>query len=94
LRDSIDRHTGSLFKAVILSSILSVAAELGTDDEDALAEAIRTGGQDTINQAGQRVVTRALSRKPTLRIRPGWRLGIIVNRDLVLLPYNLSNGGR
>jgi len=94
LRDSIDRHTGSLFKAAILSSILSVAAELGTDDEDALAEAIRTGGQDTINQAGQRVVTRALSRKPTLRIRPGWRLGIIVNRDLVLLPYSLSDGGR
>jgi len=41
LRDKIDRHTGSLFKAAILSSILSVAAELGTDDEDAIAEAIR-----------------------------------------------------
>jgi type IV secretion system protein VirB10 len=93
LRDKVDRHTGSLFKAAILSSILSVAAELGTDDEDALAEAIRTGGQDTINQAGQRVVTRAISRKPTLRVRPGWRLGIIVNRDLVLAPYNLPNGG-
>ena len=91
LRDKIDRHTGSLFKAAILSSILSVASELGTDNEDALAEAIRTGGQDTINQAGQRVVTRALSRKPTLRVRPGWRLGIVVNRDLVLSPYN-SNG--
>ena len=91
LRDKIDRHTGSLFKAAILSSILSVAAELGTDDEDAIAEAIRTGGQDTINQAGQRVVTRALSRKPTLHVRPGWRLGIVVNRDLVLSPYN-SNG--
>ena len=89
----MDRHTGSLFKAAILSSILSVAAELGTDDEDALAEAIRTGGQDTINQAGQRVVTRAISRKPTLRVRPGWRLGIIVNRDLVLAPYKLPNGG-
>ena len=91
LRDKVDRHTGSLFKAAILSSILSVAAELGTDDEDALAEAISTGGQNTINQAGQRVVTRAISRKPTLRVRPGWRLGIIVNRDLILSPYN-SNG--
>jgi len=93
LRDKVNRHTGSLFKAAILSSILSVAAELGTDDENALAEAIRSGGQDTINQAGQRVVTRALSRKPTLRVKPGWRLGIIVNRDLILSPYNLLNGG-
>ena len=94
LRDKVDRHTGSLFKAAILSSILSVASELATDDEEALAEAIRTGGQDTINQAGQRVVTRALSRKTTLSVRPGWRLGVIVNRDLVLSPYNLPKGGR
>ena len=94
LRDKVDRHTGSLFKAALLSSILSVASELATDDEDALTEAIGAGGQDTINQAGQRVVTRALSRKPTLRVRPGWRLGIIVNRDLVLSPYNPPNGGR
>jgi len=47
-----------------------------------------------INQTGQRVVTRAISRKPTLKVRPGWRLGVIVNRDLVLSPYNFSNGGR
>ena len=94
LRDKVDRHTGSLFKAAILSSILSIAAELGTDEEDELAEAIRSGGQRTINQTGQRVVTRAISRKPTLKVRPGWRLGVIVNRDLVLSPYNLPNGGR
>ena len=92
LRDKVDRHTGSLFKAAILSSILSVASELSTDEEDEFADAIRTGGQDTVNQAGQQVVSRALSRKPTLRVRPGWRLGIIVNRDLILSPYNLSNG--
>jgi len=94
LRDNVDRHTGSLFKAAILSSVLSIAAELGTDEEDELAEAIRSGGQRTINQTGQRVVTRAISRKPTLKVRPGWKLGVIVNRDLVLSPYNLPNGGR
>lgn len=94
LRDQVDRHTGSLFKAVLLSSVLSVAAELGTDDKDILTEAIRDGGQRTINQAGQSVVTRALSRKPTLRIRPGWRLGVMVNNDLILEPYNQFNGDR
>ena len=78
LRDNVDRHTGSLFKAAILSSVLSIAAELGTDEEDELAEAIRSGGQSTINQTGQRVVTRAISRKPTLKVRPGWRFGAIV----------------
>ena len=94
LRDKVDRHTGSLFKAAILSSVLSIGAELGTDGEDLIAEAIRNSGQDTFNRAGQSVVTRALSRKPTLRVRPGWRLGVIVNRDLVLSPYMPIKGGQ
>jgi type IV secretion system protein VirB10 len=87
LRDKVDRHTGSLFGAALLSTVLSIGSELGSDDEARLTEAIRDGGQSTINQAGQKVVTRALSRKPTLRVRPGWRLRVIVNRDLILTPY-------
>ena len=83
-----DRHGRSLFGAAILSSVLSVAAELGSDEEDRIADAIRDGGQRTVVQVGQRVVQRALSRKPTLTVRPGWRLGVIVNRDLVLAPYD------
>ena len=88
LRDRVDRHRGSLFGVAILSSVLSVASELGSDEDDRITEALRNGGQSTINQAGQKAVTQALSRKPTLRVRPGWRLGVIVNRDLVLSPYN------
>ena len=88
LRDRVDRHRGSLFGAAILSSVLSVASELGSDEDDRITEALRGGGQSTINQAGQKAVTQTLSRKPTLRVRPGWRLGVIVNRDLVLSPYN------
>ncbi|MGB6229813.1 MAG: TrbI/VirB10 family protein, partial [Litorimonas sp.] len=91
LRDRVDRHRGDLFGAAILSSILSIASEIGSDEEDRIVEALRDGGQDTINHAGQRVVTRALQRQPTLRVRPGWRLRVIVNRDLVLSPY--AQGG-
>ena len=87
LRDKVDRHRGSLLGAALLSSILGVASELGSDDDDRIIEAIRSGGQDTINQAGQSAVNQALSRKPTLRVRPGWRLRVIVNQDLVLQPY-------
>ena len=88
LRDRVDRHRGSLFSAAILSSVLSVASELGSDEDDRITEAFRDGGQSTINQAGQKALTQAISRKPTIRVRPGWRLGVIVNRDLVLSPYN------
>jgi len=49
LRDRIDRHSRSLFGAALLSSVLSVASELGSDEENEIAEAIRDGGQSTIN---------------------------------------------
>jgi type IV secretion system protein VirB10 len=43
------------------------------DDEDRLLRAIRNGGQDTINDAGQQIVRRQLNVAPTLTIRPASR---------------------
>ena len=45
-------------------------------------------GQATVlNQTGQKVVQRNLNIQPTLTIRPGFPVRVIVNRDLVLEPY-------
>lgn len=88
VKDKVDYHTWKLFQAAILSSVLSVASEIGRDsDDDQIIEALRDGGQRTINQAGQQVVTKQLAVQPTITIRPGWRLRVIVNKDLVLQPY-------
>jgi type IV secretory pathway VirB10-like protein len=39
------------------------------------------------NQAGQSIVSRDLGVQPTLTVRPGFPLDVMVNRDIVLLPY-------
>ena len=57
------------------------------DDDDRLIQAIRNGAQDTINDAGQQIVQRQLQVAPTLTIRPGFPVRVIVTRDLVLEPY-------
>lgn len=90
LKDRVDHHGFRLFKAAILSSVLSVASEIGRDRDDDILNALRDGGQQTINQAGQQIVTKQLQVQPTLKIRPGWRLRIIVNKDIVLQPYGGS----
>lgn len=88
LEDTVDYHTWRLFKAAALSSVLSIGSELGRDTSDSdILNALRDGGQRTINQAGQQIVTKQLSVQPTITIRPGWRLRVIVNKDLVLQPY-------
>lgn len=87
LEDGIDYHWGDLLRAAGLSTLLAVGAELAASDEDRLVAAIRDGAQDTINQAGQQIVQRQLQVAPTLTIRPGFPVRVIVARDLVLEPY-------
>ena len=43
--------------------------------------------QDSVNQIGQEVTRRNLNIQPTLTARPGLPMRVIVNRDLVLRPY-------
>ncbi len=87
LEDGVDYHWRDLAKAAALSTLLGVGAELTTDDNDRLVNAIRNGAQDTINDAGQQIIRRQLSIQPTLTIRPGLPLRVIVTRDLVLEHY-------
>jgi type IV secretion system protein VirB10 len=88
LEDEVDNHWGTLFKAAILSTILSVGSEVGTSGtEDDLLQAIRRGGSESFNQIGQRIVGRALNVQPTITIRPGFPVRVLVTHDLVLEPY-------
>ncbi|SFO78527.1 TrbI/VirB10 family protein, partial [Paracoccus pantotrophus] len=91
LEDGVDYHWGDLMKAAGLSTILAIGTELAAgDEEDRLVRAIRDGGQDTVDQAGQQIVQRQLQVAPTLTIRPGFPVRILVGRDLVFE----SIGGR
>ena len=88
LEDQVDNHWGSLFKAALLSTILSVGSEAGSsNDENSLVDAIRRGASDSISQTGRQVVGRSLQVQPTITIRPGFPVRVIVTRDLVLEPY-------
>jgi type IV secretion system protein TrbI len=88
LEDEVDNHWGTLFKAAILSTLLSIGSEVGTSGtEDELLRAIRRGGADSVNQIGQRIVGRSLNVQPTITIRPGFPIRVLVTHDLVLEPY-------
>jgi type IV secretion system protein VirB10 len=89
LEDEVDLHTWSLVKGVMLATVLSVGDELTFgNQESALLRALERSGQESLNRTGDLLVQRELSVPPTLTIRPGWPLRIIVNKDLVLEPYN------
>ncbi|ADM09249.1 possible trbI, a component on a type IV secretion system [Parvularcula bermudensis HTCC2503] len=87
LEDGVNNHWGKLFMAAGLATVLNIGAEFGADDDDEIARAIREGTQDTIGRAGDEIVRRQLSISPTLTIRPGFPVRVMVTHDLVLEPY-------
>jgi type IV secretory pathway VirB10-like protein len=89
LQDGVNHHWGAVAGAAALSTLLGVGVQLGASTTDnSIVSALRFGAASSLNQAGQQIVGRALTIPPTLTIRPGSPVQILVNRDLVLEPYS------
>ncbi|EKF42311.1 conjugation TrbI-like protein [Nitratireductor indicus C115] len=88
LEDGVDYHWGQLFKAAALSTLLGVGTQIGGNSQESqIAQAIRESAQGTAANVGQQIVGRQLNIQPTLTIRPGFPVRVIVNRDLMMQPY-------
>ena len=84
LKDGTNYHWGGVLKAALVSTLLGVGSELGSGNDSDLARAVRRGTQDSINRAGEQIVSRELNVRPTLTIRPGFPVRVLVTRDLIL----------
>lgn len=88
LKDKVDFHTWRLLKGVVLSTLLGVGTELSLGDEDSdLVRAIERSTQQGVNRAGQRITEKNLNIQPTITIRQGMPLRVIVHKDLILRPF-------
>ncbi len=88
LEDEVDYHTWTLLKGIALSTLLGVGSQIGFgSSESDLVRAIRESTQQSANQAGQRIVQKDLNIQPTITVRTGWPMRVIVHKDLVLRPY-------
>ncbi|ODV11829.1 MAG: conjugal transfer protein TrbI [Rubrivivax sp. SCN 70-15] len=91
LEDGVDWHWDRVFAGAALTTLLGVGAELAAPENrqngNRIVIAGRDSAQDSINQVGQEMTRRNMNIQPTLTERPGLPVRIIVNRDLVLRPY-------
>ncbi len=86
LQDKVNHHWGGVARAALLSSVLAIGAQAGQGGDSDLLRALRQGTADTLNQAGQQIVRRQLDVQPTITIRPGFPVRVIVTHDLILAP--------
>lgn len=91
LEDGVDWHWDRILAGAALSTLLGVGAELAAPESRAdgnrIVIAAREGAQDAVNQVGQEITKRNMSIQPTLTIRPGFAMRVMVSKDLTLRPY-------
>jgi len=88
--DRVNNHTGKLLMAGFLSTLFGVganAATAGGDNAD-IAFAIRESAGRSVESAGDKIVSRQLDVQPTITVRPGARVRVLLNRDLLLVPWD------
>lgn len=87
LADKVDFHTWTLLKGVALATMLGVGSELTISGESDLVQAIRESAQSNTARAGDQITQRNLDIQPTITIRPGAPVRVLVTKDLILRPW-------
>lgn len=92
LADRVDFHTWTLLKGVAIATLLGVGSELSISGESDLVQAIRESAQSNTARAGDQITQRNLDIQPTITIRPGAPVRVLVTRDLILAPWRGTAG--
>lgn len=87
LSDQVSFHTWTVLKGVAISTLLGVGAELQFGGQNDLVQALRQSSQQNVSRAGDQLTARNLQIQPTITIRPGAQIRLLVHRDLILLPW-------
>ena len=83
--DRVDEHWARLLTGVVLSAILNASA--AQVEESNTADIYLKEGSNTFSKAGEKIVQRQLDVQPTLTVRPGWNFNVLVQKDMILEPY-------
>ena len=105
--DEVDRHYKRIFGSALLLSVMTAGVTLsqendngnGLDDQgstrDQVKNTLATALGQTLGEVASQMLRREMNVQPTLRIRPGYRFNVLVNKDLIFEgPYlNTFVGG-
>ena len=81
----------ALAASLVVSSLLGFGTgfSLRSDGAD-LLDALLMSAQQNGGKAGEQMVAKSLDIQPTIKVRPGWPLTLLVHKDLILRPWTPS----
>jgi len=86
LTDKLDLHSWQMLKGVSVSTLLGVGSQLALSGQSDLVQAIRMSTQDSVSRAGDLLTQRTIGIQPTITVRPGSPVRLVVHKDLVFAP--------
>ena len=89
--DRVDYHADKLAAGVGLSSIIAYAGNLArggrsggnADARDVIGDSVA----QEASRIGSKIIDRQLDVQPTITVRPGWPVSVLVDKDMPLAPY-------
>jgi type IV secretion system protein VirB10 len=89
--DTVDNHWWRVLTGVALGSVLAAGVVVPQGNVSGYVPTIGQGmaanAAGAVNQAGQQITNRALGIQPTIKVRPGFSVNVLVTKDLVIPPY-------
>lgn len=88
-RDKVNNHYGRIFGQALLLSFVSAAVQLAEDENELSAErqALNESVAQEIGRVSTELIRRGMNIQPTIEIRPGYPFAVMVNKDMILPPY-------
>lgn len=105
VKGKVNNHTLKLLRSIVLSSLFNFVSSgvgvtynnnTGSSDNVSVSATIGKDVTDDtaakIQNAGDMIIARDLNQQPTIKIKAGTKFSVMVNNDMVLLPYDRLKG--
>jgi type IV secretion system protein VirB10 len=99
-RDQVDSHWARLFSGALLTSLFAMGVELSQGQNSSVLQSQSVGQQagaavgQQVGQLGVEVTRRNLNIQPTIKVRPGYRFFVRVEKDILFKgPYTPMRAG-
>lgn len=99
LTDEVDEHWNRILKGAAVASLLAATTTAVAGNTEGYNPTVpqtwARSAAGEVNQVGQRITARNLNIQPTITIRPGFSVNVIVSKDILLpRPYPLEGPRR
>jgi type IV secretion system protein VirB10 len=90
--DEVDNHWWRIIGGAAVSSLLAATAQRSqgnvTGYQPSFPQVWASGTASGINEAGQQLTAKNLQLQPTITVRPGFSVNVLVTKDVVIEPYH------